>query len=390
MIRADILSVARRFTQINDPASIESLGSGNINDTYLVKTNGGSLVIQRMNANVFKDPCQVIGNMMAVSEHIKRRISRNDLEFLQPANRRWETPQLIPTKDGCLNYHIETDGSYWRCMTFIEDCFTVDVLESVKQASEMGSALGLFHRLVSDLDLTDFRDTLEGFHITPGYLKAYHRALVHTNQRPSAGTELCIQFIREREAFADVLEQAKARGEIPLRPIHGDPKINNVMLDRQSGEAVALIDLDTVKPGLVHYDLGDCLRSGCNPMGEETADLDAVVFDLGLAEAILDGYFSVAGPMLTAAEVRLIPDAARLISFELGLRFFSDYLNGSTYFKANHPEHNLERALVQFQLTASIETQMESLRAMVERLAAACKADAPATDAVSAARQQRP
>ena len=127
-------------------------------------------------------------------------------------------------------------------------------------------------------------DTLEGFHITPRYLEAYHRELVRTEQPRSPLAEECVAFIRDREAFADVLEQAKARGELPLRPIHGDPKINNMLLDRGSGEAIALIDLDTVKPGLVHYDIGDCLRSCCNPLGEETTDLSGVVFDLPLAE----------------------------------------------------------------------------------------------------------
>jgi Ser/Thr protein kinase RdoA (MazF antagonist) len=143
-----------------------------------------------------------------------------------------------------------------------------------------------------------------------------------------------------------------------------------VLLDRHTGEAVALIDLDTVKPGLVHYDIGDCLRSCCNPLGEETDAIDAVHFDLNLAEAVLEGYLGVAGRFLTEAELRYIPDAAQLISFELGLRFFSDYLQGNTYFKANHPDHNLQRALVQFQLTASIESQMPALRHLVERHAA--------------------
>ena len=137
-----------------------------------------------------------------------------------------------------------------------------------------------------------------------------------------------------------------------------------------NGKAVALIDLDTVKPGLVHYDIGDCLRSCCNPLGEETDAFDAVHFDLDLAAAILEGYLGVAGSFLTPAELAYIPVAAELISFELGLRFFTDHLNGNVYFKARHPEHNLQRALVQFRLTASIEAQMAPLRSLVQRLAA--------------------
>ena len=143
------------------------------------------------------------------------------------------------------------------------------------------------------------------------------------------------------------------------------------MLDRRSGRAIALIDLDTVKPGLVHYDIGDCLRSCCNRLGEETRDHQNVEFDLELADAILAGYLSVAGSFLSAAERRYIPDAARLISFELGMRFFSDYLQGNIYFQANDPQHNLRRAIVQFQLTTSIEAQLPQLRHLVDRHAKA-------------------
>lgn len=245
----------------------------------------------------------------------------------------------------------------------------MEVIENRTQARELGEGLGLFHHLISDLPVEQLADTLEGFHVTPRYLEAYHRALVHTQVPADAQTATCMAFIREREGFAAVLEQARARGELPLRPIHGDPKINNVMLDRRDGRAVALIDLDTVKPGLVHYDIGDCLRSCCNRLGEETRDLQAVAFDLDLAAAILEGYFAVARDFLSAAEVRYIPDAARLISFELGLRFFTDHLNGNTYFRTDRPDHNLERALVQFQLTASLEAQLPQLRTLVEELA---------------------
>lgn len=141
-----------------------------------------------------------------------------------------------------------------------------------------------------------------------------------------------------------------------------------MLLERSSGEAIALIDLDTVKPGLVHYDIGDCLRSCCNRLGEDTTDFDAVHFDLDLAAAILEGYLAMASGFLQPVELDYIADAARLISFELGLRFFSDYLAGNTYFKASHPEQNLHRAVVQFRLVASIEAQDSALRALVQQL----------------------
>ncbi|HAX76424.1 MAG TPA: aminoglycoside phosphotransferase, partial [Cyanobacteria bacterium UBA11372] len=163
-----------------------------------------------------------------------------------------------------------------------------------------------------------------------------------------------------------ILENAKTEGKLPLRLMHGDPKINNVMFDTATGKAVSVVDLDTVKPGLVHYDIGDCLRSGCNPAGEETADWQSVRFDTDLAQGILQGYLSVAKAFLTENDYAYIYDAIRLIAFELGLRFFADHLAGNVYFKVKYAEHNLARALVQFKLTESIESQEITIRRIIE------------------------
>jgi Ser/Thr protein kinase RdoA (MazF antagonist) len=177
-----------------------------------------------------------------------------------------------------------------------------------------------------------------------------------------------MEFIKVRRGWASVLEQARQDGTLTLRPIHGDPKVNNVMLDAATGQAVSLIDLDTVKPGLVQYDLGDCLRSGCNPWGEETTDWEKVRFEPDLCRAILGGYLSRARDFLTTNDYIYIYDAIRLIAFELGLRFFTDYLAGNVYFKAAHPQHNLARALVQFKLTESLESQESIIRHLIREL----------------------
>lgn len=349
--------------------SVAPLGNGNVNDTYLVRTQGEPAVLQRLNTRVFNQPQLVLQNLQVLGEHIQQKLEGSERHPLL-SGRRWQLPRLVCTLDQQQTWHCCEAGEIWRTITYVPDSDCVDVVEGPAQARELGIGLGLFHQLISDLPPTALADTLEGFHITPLYLEAYHKALVNTEQQPCEASERCIAFIREREQLCDLLERAKERGELPVRPIHGDPKINNVLLDRESGQAVALIDLDTVKPGLVHYDIGDCLRSCCNRLGEETLEFDAVRFDLELAEAILEGYLGVAGSFLSESELRYIPDAARLISFELGLRFFSDYLCGSTYFKADRPRHNLDRALVQFALTASIEAQLPALRQLVDRLAA--------------------
>jgi Ser/Thr protein kinase RdoA (MazF antagonist) len=361
----ELIAIAEAFHGCGCVQAVEPLGHGNVNDTYLVQAVDGLTVLQRMNTQVFSQPQLVMQNLQVLGEHIERKLQSAAVHPLLE-QRRWQLPRLVCTKEEGKAWHCCPAGDVWRTITYVPDSSCTDVVEGAAQARELGIGLGLFHLLISDLPTTDLADTLEGFHITPGYLKAYHRALVNTDRQPSAGSDHCMAFIRERESLCDRLEQAKANGELPLRPIHGDPKINNVLLDRHTGEAVALIDLDTVKPGLVHYDIGDCLRSCCNRLGEETDQIDAVHFDLHLADAVLEGYLGVAGRFLSEAELRYIPDAAQVISFELGLRFFSDYLAGNTYFKANHPDHNLQRALVQFQLTASIEAQMPALRHLVE------------------------
>ena len=365
---AELIAIAEAFHGRGSVLSVAPLGNGNVNDTYLVHTQGAPAVLQRLNTRVFTQPLLVLQNLQVLGEHIQRKLNSSERHPLL-SGRRWQLPQLMRTLDQQQTWHCCEAGEIWRTITYVPDAVCVDVVAGPAQARELGIGLGLFHQLISDLPPAALADTLEGFHITPLYLDAYHKALVNTQQQPCEASERCITFIREREQLCDLLERAKQRGELPVRPIHGDPKINNVLLDRESGQAVALIDLDTVKPGLVHYDIGDCLRSCCNRLGEETLALEAVTFDLELAEAILGGYLGVAGSFMSEAELRYIPDAARLISFELGLRFFSDYLCGSTYFKADRPRHNLERALVQFALTASIEAQLPALRQLVERLA---------------------
>ena len=226
----------------------------------------------------------------------------------------------------------------------------------------------MFHSLISDLSPDRLEDTLEGFHITPRYLKQYKDVISKCSTDNSDKINYCMKFVSERSALADVLEDAKAQGRLCLRPIHGDPKVDNIMIDNATGQAISIVDLDTVKPGLVHYDIGDCMRSGCNPLGEETEQFDAVFFDPDLCKAILDGYVSVAKGFLTGNDYDYMYDAIRLMSFELGMRFFTDYLAGNVYFKAKHQKHNLFRALVQFRLTESIESQETAIRAIIQDL----------------------
>jgi Ser/Thr protein kinase RdoA (MazF antagonist) len=370
--------IAEAFALPSSVTAIEPLGQGNVNDTYRVSCapeagEQAHFVLQRLNTRVFERPDWVMANMAVLSDHAGGR------PWPQPEQpRRWELPRLLPTRG--TRAWLQQGQDCWRMLTFVADSTSPDIVLSDEHAAEVGRALGAFHLLVHDLPCNQLHDTLEGFHVTPGYLRSYDQLVEQgssgTSSAAGAGTgsqdamAWCHRFIAERRTLAPVLEQARSSGLLQLRPIHGDPKVNNVLLDSSSGQAVAMVDLDTLKPGLLHYDIGDALRSGCNPAGEETTDLAAVQFDAQRCRAMLAGYLELARPILNEADLNLIPTAARLISFELGLRFFSDHLAGNRYFKCRHPGHNLQRALVQFTLTERIEAEEQQLEQLVRELAA--------------------
>ncbi|MCE5336023.1 MAG: aminoglycoside phosphotransferase family protein [Desulfobacteraceae bacterium] len=341
---------------------IRSYGDGNVNDTFLVTSASARFILQRINTRVFRRPHLVMRNMRILTEHVADRLRTAPL-----AGRRWEMTRIIPSREG-EDHWIDPAGSFWRAISFIDNARSYDTVDDPVRAEEVGFALGFFHSLLSDLPAETLGDTLEGFHVTPLYLRRYEEIAAGRHFLRDSGAEYCARFIRARRDDASVLEDCLARGVLRLRTIHGDPKANNVLIDPDTGRAVSIIDLDTVKPGLVHYDIGDCLRSCCNPTGEDIENIEEVRFDLGLAGSVLRGYFDRARDFLTASDRELIYDAVRLITFELGLRFFTDYLEGNVYFKVKYPEHNLVRAIVQFRLAESIEARERELRALVRDL----------------------
>lgn len=363
---AHLDQAAQQFAASRAVEGVAPHGSGNVHDTFVVSLKGQAnrgFILQRLNTHVFREPRKVVANILTVSEHIRKRLIAVDL-----GGRRWEPVQLLRALDGA-DCWVAPDGSFWRALSFIEGARAFDTLQSLDHAREVGCALGLFHTLVSDLPCNELFDTLPGFHITPRYLEHFDEVCrlqppVHSLQMDDA-----LNFVQKRRKWASVLEDATAAGRLSPRPIHGDPKVGNVMIDDETGHAVSLVDLDTVKPGLIQYDIGDCLRSGCNPAGEMPDDLDDVQFDLGLCRAILEGYLSIAGGGLTRGDVATIYDAVRLIAFELGLRFLTDHCEGDVYFKTRFPGQNLKRALAQFKLCERIESQSTAIRELVRELA---------------------
>jgi Ser/Thr protein kinase RdoA (MazF antagonist) len=298
-------------------------------------------------------------NMRVFTDHMRRRAREE--------GHRWEMPRVIRACDG-QDFYVDEEGNFWRAISYVQGTRSFDTIRDATLAREVGYALGTFQYLISDLAVEKLADTLEGFHIMPRYLQHFDQAFSRNGYKSNSEVKYCLKFVEQRRGLAALLENAREQGKLMLRPVHGDPKVNNVMIEETTGRAISLVDLDTVKPGLIHYDIGDCMRSGCNPLGEETERWEAVHFDPEIGAAILEGYLTQASRFLTVADYEFLYDSIRLLTFELGVRFFTDYLAGNVYFKVRHPEHNLQRALVQFKLTDSIESHEADIRHMIEHM----------------------
>ncbi|MGJ8650314.1 MAG: phosphotransferase enzyme family protein [Opitutaceae bacterium] len=362
----NLVKIAQQFEVAGKLASVQPIGSGNVNDTYLAvfRTHFSEekIIVQRINGQVFSKPEWIMANIRILTNHYHEQLQVESAS----ADRIWQLPRIVPCRNGD-DYYVDTEGGHWRALTLIASATAHEVVQSEQHAHEVGSVLGQFHRLVDGLNASELHDTLPGFHITPGYLEQYDQVSRSDQVKQSTDVEQLQHFIEERRELAYVLKNALEAGELKLRLIHGDPKVSNIMIDNDSGKGTAIIDLDTVKPGLIHYDFGDALRSICNPMGEDCKNLEGVVFDLDLCQAFVRGYMQFAGSFLTENDNKYFYDSVRLITFELGLRFFQDYLAGDVYFRTTHPEHNLERAKVQFKLCESIEHRENQIREIFDQ-----------------------
>ncbi len=362
-------SIAAEFEVTGQVVTVLNIDTGNVNDTYRVITRTSysetQFVLQRINHNVFPKPDLVMSNMRAITDYAHKRLN----EQASKSNRIWQLPLVMKTRDG-KDFFVDAEGNYWRALSMISSATSHEQVLNVEHAHEAGYVLGHFQKTIADFPVDQLGDTLPGFHVTPTYL-AHHDTVVQTDYaqdrlKGSSEARRVEAYIQERRDFASVLEDARERGELKVRPIHGDPKITNIMIDDITGKGTAIIDLDTVKPGLIHYDIGDGVRSACNPAGEEVKDLRDVVIDLDSFEALMKGYQKQAREFLTDADQHYMYDSIRLLTFELVIRFFSDYLAGDVYFKTDYESHNLNRARVQMKLCESIEARESMIRRILD------------------------
>ena len=351
-------AVARRFQIHGEFQQAEPYGSGHINDTYCATFNQAGLpvryIVQRINHNIFKQPVALMENVQRVTSHLAAKVNG------QPDSSR-RVLTLIPTRDGS-GWHVDADANHWRAYLFIEKARTYDAVESAEQAFKAAKAFGQFQGLLADLPAPRLHDTIPDFHHTPKRFAALEQAITADSANRAKLCKAEIDFALAHKPITSILLDAN----LPERVTHNDTKFNNVMLDDATGEGICVIDLDTVMPGLALYDFGDMVRTTTSPANEDERDLSKVQMQFPMFEALVRGYLSSAGGFLTKAEKQFLAFSGKLITFEIGIRFLTDFLAGDVYFKVHRDSHNLDRCRTQFRLVECIEREEENMNKLVE------------------------
>ena len=365
MTKEQILNLAARFRLDGRPVDADEVNTGNINTTYRVscRTADGikRYILQRINTYVFHDPDAVMRNISLVTDHIAAAYAKMGVAS------EGHVLRLIPTSEG-KTYVNEPDIGCWRVYNNIENAWTVDQSQSPDQFREAGRAFGGFARLLNDFPTRELADTIPDFHNTVKRFNTFLEAVRADRAGRAASVASEIAFFMDRRQDLGAIMDALNAGKIPLRVTHNDTKINNVMLDRSTGRAVCVIDLDTVMPGSCLFDYGDAIRSGASTTAEDEPDLSRVRLDPDLFRAFTEGYLGEMKDVLTEKEKELLPMSVKVIACELAMRFLTDYLDGDLYFRIRTPDHNLIRARNQMALARDIEAKYGDMTAICREL----------------------
>lgn len=345
--------------------SAERYGSGHINDTFLVilsKNDGseGRVILQRMNKSIFTRPEELMENIVGVTSFLRERIIENG------GDPERETLNVIPTIEG-KTYFVDSDGEYWRCYKFVEDATSFDKVESMEDFYESAVSFGNFQRLLADYPAETLHETIKGFHDTKARYKVFEKAVADDVCGRAASVKEEIEFYRSHKHIAEVFGDMLEKGELPLRVTHNDTKLNNIMIDNNTHKGICVIDLDTVMPGLAMNDFGDSIRFGASTAAEDEKDLDKVWCDMELFDIYAKGFIEGCGGRLTEKEIELLPMGAMVMTYECGMRFLTDHLQGDTYFKIHRENHNLDRARTQMKLVQDMEEKWEIMNEIVRK-----------------------
>lgn len=361
----DLKHILNNFDFKGELIECEQFGSGHINSTYLVKYKDNdeisSYIVQKVNTNVFKNIDDLMGNVFAVTSFLREKIEKNNGDPYR------ETLNYMKTLNGDLYYRYGDDC--YRAYRFVDNSKCCDSVASSEVFEKSGIAFGRFQKYLSDFPAETLKETIPDFHNTIWRFENEFLPAVEADKVGRAAE--CakeIEFILNRKGDCTKLTELMNKGEIPVRVTHNDTKLNNVLFDNDSDEAICVIDLDTVMPGLALYDFGDSIRFGANTCAEDEKDTDKVAINLEYFRAYAKGFLSEAGSSLTKAEKDNLAFSAKLMTFECGMRFLTDYLNGDTYFKIAYPEHNLVRAKCQLALVADIEKHMAEMEDIINQL----------------------
>ncbi|MCP4688533.1 MAG: aminoglycoside phosphotransferase family protein [Desulfobacterales bacterium] len=354
-----------RFQIPGDFAGGEPYGSGHINDTYLANYIQGEKTVryihQRINDNVFKEPLKLMENVARVTRHQLKKLKESGDN--DPSR---HCLQLVPAVDE-KPFFIDEKGKFWRTWRFIENARSHDIVETRGQAREAAAAFGRFQKSLVDLPGERLHEIIPDFHHTEKRFAALERAIASDPLGRASHCTREIDFARQRAPMTSLLVDLTRDGRLPERITHNDTKVNNVLLDDRTQEAVCVIDLDTVMPGSVLYDFGDLVRTSANSAGEDERDLDKVFIRMEVFEALVEGYLGEADEFLTPVEREGLPLGAKLMTFENGIRFLADYLEGDIYYKISRETQNLDRCRVQFKLVESIERNEARMNRVIEK-----------------------
>jgi len=358
--------ISKRFQIYGEILHAETLKIGHINETYSATySQGGTRVRyihQKINKNVFKNPAAVMKNVTRVTTHLRKKLEAQNVRDL---TRR--ALIVIPTREGTSCF-LNGDDGVWRTFLFIEGVETFEAVQTIEQAYQAGRAFGEFQHLLVDLPGERLHETIRDFHNTRKRFTALQQAIQSDQHNRAKDAKPEIDFALAHEPIVDVILNAMAKRKIPERITHNDTKFNNVMLDVLTGEAMCIVDLDTVMPGCALYDFGDMVRTTTSPTLEDEVDLSKVKMQMPMFKKLAEGYLSTAGNFLTKNEKSYIAFSGKLITFEIGIRFLTDFLTGDTYFRIHRPGHNLERCRTQFKLVESIEKQEAAMQKHADRL----------------------
>lgn len=361
------LEAAAAFKLNGKCVSCEGYGNGHINDTFLMVCENAAgekskYIMQRMNHEIFTKPVELIENISGVTKHLCKKIRENGGDVKR------ETLNLIEANDGKY-YYQDSIGSYWRVYDFIDGATCFDLVEKPEHFYQSGVAFGQFQNLLADYPAETLHESIVDFHNTKKRYETFLKAVEEDKLGRAKDVMPEIEFVKARKADAEVCTELLKKGELPIRVTHNDTKLNNVMIDDETGKGLCVLDLDTVMPGLNMNDYGDSIRFGASTAKEDETDLNKVEMSLALFEEYTKGFLSACGDALTEKEIEMLPFGAKIMTFECGMRFLTDYLQGDTYFKIHRPNHNVDRCRTQFKLVSDMEKKWDEMHNIVKKYA---------------------